>query len=449
MPQTILIVDDEPDLREILRMELEKEGYQILEAGDGKQARQLVEGELPELVLLDLNLPDESGISILQWLREQYPDIESIVVSGTGSIGMAVQSVKLGAFDYLEKPVDSDRLQITVQNALQRARLSQNIVQLRQDFKKRSKTVGDSEALEEVFDLIERAAPTDASVLIRGESGVGKELVADAIQQASKRNKNPYVKVNCAAIPKDLIESELFGHVKGSFTGATDTKAGKFELADGGTLFLDEVGDMSLMTQAKVLRFLQNGETQRVGGTTTRKVDVRVIAATNKDLEEEIREKRFREDLLYRLNVISIDVPPLRERKEDIPALVAHFIEKHGINKGYGARGITSEALAHLGDYDWPGNIRELENMIERYVILSRSELIEEIVLPSSTSGVESGTALDERVPFSDRVNAFSRDILVAALEKHQWNRSAAAKELGLHRNTLLSKMEKLGIGKE
>jgi len=304
--QAILIVDDEPDLREILRLELEKKGFHIIEAGYGKEARETIEQEIPDLLLLDLNLPDENGISILKWIQEKYPEIETIIVSGTGSIDMAVESVKIGAFDYLEKPVDFDRLHITVQNALERVKLSRNIVQMHLDTRKRSKIVGNSKVLDEVFNLIERTGPTDASVLIGGESGVGKELVADAIQQASSRSKNAYIKVNCAAIPKDLIESELFGHIKGAYTGATDTKPGKFELADDGSLFLDEIGDMSVPTQSKVLRFLQNGETQRVGGTTTRKVDVRIIAATNKNLEEEIKNKLFRQDLFYRLNVIII-----------------------------------------------------------------------------------------------------------------------------------------------
>lgn len=449
MSQTILIVDDEPDLREILRLELEKENYQILEAGNGQETRKCVEQELPDLLLLDLSLPDENGISILKWLQENYPEIGTIIISGTGSISMAVESVKLGAFDYLEKPVDSDRLQITVQNALDRVKLSRNIVQLHVDFRKRSKIVGSSKALEGIFDIVERAAPTDASVLICGESGVGKELFANAIQQASHRNKNAYVKVNCAAIPKDLIESELFGHVKGSYTGATDTRTGKFELADGGTLFLDEVGDMSLMTQSKVLRFLQNGETERVGGSRTRKVDVRVIAATNKNLEEEIEKKEFREDLYYRLNVITIKVPPLRERKEDISDLIFHFIGKHGTNKGYKVRGITSEALSQLEQYGWPGNIRELENVIERSIILSQSKLIEKVDLPSSEKRIESGMIQDEKLPFSDRLDAFSRNVLLDALEKHNWNQTTTAKYLGLHRNTLLSKMEKLEIHKD
>ena len=448
MSVTILIVDDRPERREIVRLQLEKKGYQILEAGNGSATRKIVETERPDLVLLDLRLPDEEGISILSWLRSEYSAIETIIISGTGSIGKAVKCVKLGAFDYLEKPVDADRLRITVRNALERARMSRRITELRVDFKERSKIVGNSNAMGKVFDLIELAGPTDASVLILGESGVGKELVADAIQRKSKRNKKAYIKLNCAAIPKDLIESELFGHVKGSFTGATASKVGKFEMADCGTLFLDEVGDMSLMSQAKVLRFLQNGEIQRVGGTTIKIVDVRIIAASNKKLQEEIKEKLFREDLFYRLNVISIEVPPLRERKEDIPSLIVHFIEKHGTKKGYDIKGISASAISQLENYDWPGNVRELENVIERSIILSGGELIKQIDIPASAEGKKKVDVLSTDKTFSTQLEEVSHGIIVNALDMHEWNQMATAKYLGLHRNTLLSKMEKLKINR-
>ena len=274
MSEAILIVDDEPYVREGFRRQLRGEGYQILEASNGSEARNIVETELPSLALLDLGLSDEHGISILSWLRQKYPRIETIVISGTGTISMAMKCIQLGAFDYLEKPVDSDRLRVTIQNALERARMSQRIFELRANNKASSKIVGNSKAMEKVFDLIERAGPTDASVLITGESGVGKELVADAIQHISQRKKNAYVKLNCAAIPVDLIESELFGHQKGAFTGASNSAVGKCEMAAGGTLFLDEVGDMCPGMQAKVLRFLQYGEVQRVGGTVRRQSNV-------------------------------------------------------------------------------------------------------------------------------------------------------------------------------
>ena len=445
MSVRILIVDDDPDIRETVRLQLGGE-FQFFEADNGTVARKIVETELPSLVLLDLSLPDEGGTSVLSWLRQEYSGIETIIISGTGSIGVALECIKLGAFDYLEKPIDTARLQVTVQNALERARMSQSIAELRAGFRERPKIIGNSKAMEKVFDLIELVGPSDASILITGESGVGKELVTDAVQRISKRKENAYVKLNCAAIPIDLIESELFGHEKGSFTGATASKDGQFEMADGGTLFLDEIGDMGLMTQAKMLRFLQYGEVQRVGGTSMKRVDVRIISASNKNLQEEIKEKRFRQDLFYRLNVISIDVPPLRERKEDIPGLVAHFIEKWGTNKGYDKKDISPEALFQLENYDWPGNVRELENVVQRSIILSKRGVIQEIDIPMSVEGEKKRRALSTKKNFSDRTQEFSHDIIVNVLETHGWNQSATARHLGLHRNTLLSRMKKLGI---
>lgn len=446
MAQTILIVDDESDLRDIYSLYLDAEECQIFEAGSAKQSKNIIEKELPDLVLLDLGLPDEGGITVLKWLRDKYPLIETIIISGTGSIEKALESVRLGAFDYLEKPVDSNRLIVTVRNALSRASLSKEKADFIADLNLHSQMIGNSKAMQEIFELIEIAGPTEASVLIQGESGVGKELVAKAIQQRSKRNKKPYVKLNCAAIPQELIESELFGHVKGSFTGATESKDGKVERADGGTLFLDEIGDMSLLTQAKVLRFLQEGEIERVGGSSKKKVDVRIIAATNKDLEEEINQKNFRSDLFYRLNVISIHVPPLRARLNDLPILVTHFLEKHGRKKGYSITGIEKAVLDMFQSYYWPGNVRELENLIERSVIFCKGSLITLAELPSLLNKKKQVSSLSSSTSFSEQVDYHMRDIIVKTLEENHWNQSKAASDLGLHRNTLISKMKKLNI---
>ncbi len=449
MKQTILIIDDEQDLRQIYSLYLEAEGCTIIEAETGAEGRRLIATEDPDLVLLDLKLPDDDGLNILSFIKTDFPGIETIIISGVGDIHKALDSVKLGAFDYLEKPVDSNRLIVTARNALSRANLFRENATLLAETKKHSDIVGSSKVMEKVFELIDIAGPSDATVLIHGESGVGKELVARAIQARSGRRKKSFIQLNCAAIPQELIESELFGHVKGSFTGATADKAGKAEMADGGTLFLDEIADMSLMTQAKVLRFLQNGDIEPVGGTGLKKVDVRIIAATNKDLLEEIKQKRFREDLYYRLNVIFIKIPPLRDRMEDIPGLVGYFLNKHGREKGYEAEGIEKRALKQLEKYHWPGNVRELENVIERSIIFCPGDKIQEIDHPAMESHSYEDEEGEGNSSFEDQVNQFSKRVIKEALRKFGWNQSLTAEQLGLHRNTLQSKIKKLNIQKD
>lgn len=454
MAQSILIVDNEPDLRNIYNLCLEAEKCQTFEAGTAEEARTIVETELPDLVLLDLGLPDEDGISVLKWLREKYPLIEAVIISGTGSIEKALESVRLGAFDYLEKPVDVDRLIVTARNALSRASLSKEKADIKGDMKRYTQIIGNSTGMKKVYNLIIKAAPTDASVLIQGESGTGKELVAGAIHRGSKRSKKPYIRLNCATIPQNLIESELFGLVKGSFTGATESKVGKIERADGGTLLLDEIGDMTTLTQAKVLRFLEEGEIERVGGGSTQKiVDVRIISATNKILEDEIKEKNFRSDLFFRLNVINIQIPPLRDRREDIPSLAIHLIDKLGMKKGFKIQGIDQDALDKLQEHDWPGNVRELENVIERSIIFCKGDSISAndlfqlramksvLVTPPPTLTTYSGS-------LNDQIDLHMREIIINTLEAYNWNQSKAAAKLGLHRNTLISKMKKLQISR-
>ncbi len=449
MKQKILIIDDEPDLRKIYSIYLEAEDCSIYEAGTGMEGRHLIAEQDPDLLLLDLNLPDDSGLEILKFIKQNFPGIETIIISGTGDIDKALESIKLGAFDYIEKPVNSNRLIITARNALSHANLHRENASLLADTKQQFDIVGNSKVMERVFELINIGGPSDASVLITGESGVGKELVARGIQSRSARRKKPFIQLNCAAIPQELIESELFGHMKGSFTGATSDKAGKAELADGGTLFLDEIGDMSLMTQAKVLRFLQNGEIEPVGGTGSKNVNVRIIAATNKDLLNEIKENRFREDLYYRLNVISIKIPALKDRMEDIPSLVNYFLNKHGLEKGYKVESIGKRALKQLERYDWPGNVRELENVIERSIIFCTGKKIKDIDHPAMGPGTIPIMDEPDGGSFDNQVNYFSKTVIKKALDKYDWNQSRTADQLGLHRNTLQSKIKKLNITKE
>src|SRR5215831_12278837 len=383
MPKSrILVIDDEAPIRDSLRMTLEYEGYEFIGAATGQEGLALAEREAPDLVLLDVKMPGMDGIEVLERLRNMNEALPVVVVSGHGTISTAVEATKKGAFDFIEKPFASERVLVSLRNALDSRQLRDENRSLKKAVEIRHQMIGESNGLKQVMAAVGRAAPTNATVLITGESGVGKELVARTIHRNSLRSRERFVQVNCAAIPEELIESELFGHEKGSFTGATEKQVGKFEQADRGTIFLDEVGDMSAKTQAKVLRVLQEGEVERLGSARTNKVDVRVIAATNKDLEAEIEKGNFREDLYFRLTVIPIKVPPLRDRREDIPALVRHFADLFGRENNRRAQRFTPAALDLMQKARWKGNVHELRNTVERLIIMTSGDSIDVPDLP-------------------------------------------------------------------
>ncbi|HTJ47088.1 MAG TPA: sigma-54 dependent transcriptional regulator [Kofleriaceae bacterium] len=449
MPRnTLLVIDDEPNILTTVRRSLEIEGYQVEVAGGGALGLSKLDELEVDLVLLDVNMPGEGGLEILPKIRAAHPDVSVIMMSGAATIETAVQATKLGAHDFIEKPLSGDKLLITVQNTLSFARLARENARLRARAKAEYAMIGASTSMRAIFDKIAKTAPSTGRVLITGENGTGKELVARAIHDHSKRSDGPFVKLNCAAIPAELIESELFGHEKGAFTGAATQRRGKFELADGGTLFLDEVGDMNPSAQAKVLRVLQEGELERVGGAETIKVDVRVIAATNKDLQAEIAAARFREDLYYRLAVVPIELPPLRSRREDIPALVEHFIEVVCAANDRRTKKVAQGAMTLLMQHDWPGNVRELKNVVERLAILTGdADVITEQDVHDALPAVKKVKAGFARgTPFKDLVSGAEREIILAALEANDYHVSNTAKELQLERSHLYKKMRGLGI---
>jgi two-component system nitrogen regulation response regulator NtrX len=460
MSGRLLVVDDERSIRDILAQVLGYEGYQVTTVSSGGEALNTYRQRAFDLVLLDVKMQGIDGLDTLSQLRQLDPEARVVMISGHGTIATAVQAVKVGAFDFLEKPLDADRLLVTVQRALEHRRLSGENARLREHLAKatdsRFAMVGDSEALREIRTLVQRVGPTDARVLITGENGSGKELVARAIHEASARRKQPFVEVNCAAIPSELVESELFGHVKGAFTGAVADHAGKFDAADRGTLFLDEIGDLAPGAQAKILRALQEGVIVRVGDSRPITVDVRVIAATNRDLRQAIRQGTFREDLYHRLNVMLIQVPPLRQRRGDIPALVSHFVASLGQGPGMSPKPFTGEALRALQQRRWPGNVRELRNAVERLLILSPG--------PEVTAEDVTGMLPAEPVqPFDTRplvdaageqtLNEFKedaeREFIAARLRAHDWNITETARGLGVPRSNLYKKIEKHGIDRE
>jgi two-component system nitrogen regulation response regulator NtrX len=449
----ILVVDDEEGIRKVLRQVLEYEGHEVIVAASGGEALQQYQQERPDLTLLDVKMSRMDGLEALDEVRSIDATAVVIMISGHGTIETAVDATRRGAFDFLEKPLDTDRLLVTIRNALQRRGLEQENARLRDEIESHYEIVGTSFAIRALLERIEKVAPTGARVLITGENGTGKELVARAIHRLSTRNGEPFVEVNCAAIPSELIESELFGHRKGSFTGAHEDRAGKFEQADTGTLFLDEIGDMSLAAQAKVLRALQDGYVTRVGGEQSIKVDVRVIAATNKKLETEIQENRFREDLYFRLNVVPIHVPPLRERREDIPMLVRHFAAKAAEEQRLPRRELTPGALGHLTRLDWPGNVRELRNTVERLLILARTETIDESDVTRLATGAQSTGGLSSELLDAATFNTFKegaeRAFILARLRAHDWNVSETARAIEMPRSNLYKKIEKYNLVRE
>jgi two-component system nitrogen regulation response regulator NtrX len=451
MPYRVLVIDDETAIREAIRMTLEYEGYRVDEARGGQDGLDKATKTAYDAILLDIKMPVLDGMEVLENLKEQRVQTPVIMVSGHGDISTAVECTKRGAYDFLEKPLNRDKLLLSVRNAVRVQKLEEENIELKEKAEKEYQLVGDSQVMRDLKSQVERAAPTKATVLITGESGTGKELVAREIHRRSSRANQPFVQVNCAAIPEELIESELFGHEKGSFTGAVRKQTGKFVAADGGTIFLDEIGDMSLRTQAKVLRVLQEGEVEPVGAATVIKVDVRVIAATNKELTEEIRAGRFREDLYYRLNVIPIRTPPLRERRDDIPVLGEHFAKLFSEEHNYHVKTFTSAAKKALQDAPWRGNVRELRNMIERLVIMVPADKIDITDLPAEffrTSGdiIASAMRLATLQEFKDEAE---KAFIVAKLREFGWNVSKTADAIDTPRSNLYKKIEQYNIRRE
>jgi two-component system nitrogen regulation response regulator NtrX len=454
MAHSVLVVDDEVNIRKTLNGVLSDEGYKVLLAENAEKAVDALSRSLVDAVLLDVWLPGMDGLEALRRIREMYPLLPVIMISGHGTIDMAVKAVKNGAFDFIEKPISLDKLLITLSRAIEREMLRSENVELKERVERKFRLVGESEAMRKLRAEIAAAGPTNASVLISGENGSGKEIVAREIHRHSRREGKPFVAVNCAAIPEELIESELFGHERGAFTGAVGKRRGRFEMADGGTLFLDEVGDMSPRTQAKILRVLEEREFERVGGGEKIRTDVRILAATNRNLPKEVAAGRFREDLYFRLNVFPIFVPALRDRKEDIPPIASHFIEEICGEQGKETKKLSAEAMRRLLAHSWPGNIRELRNVVERLVILSAGHRVEEDtvrrVLTAEPPSAEptAAQAFDEE-NFREATLAFEKAYLERKLRENDFNVSRTAEKLGLDRTSIHRKMKQLGISAE
>ena len=483
-PRSVLVVDDEPEIRSLLTDLLKEEGYQVRTADSGAKALAEIAKKMPDLVMMDIKLPDQDGIALLRQLKRDEPELEVIVMTAFGGSSTAIKAMEHGAYDYVTKPFEIDDLLAALKRVFEHADMSHEVSALRLELGKsaaeRERIVGSSKPMLEVFKLIGKVASADATVLISGESGTGKELVAEALHRASKRNPHPLVKVSCAALPESLLETELFGHEKGSFTGAMTMRKGRFETANKGTIFLDEIGEMTLGTQTKLLRILQEREFERIGSSVPIKIDIRVIAATNRNLSEEVEEGKFREDLYYRLNVIHIHMPPLRDRKDDIPLLVEHFLAKFRHAPDAIPTSITEEALTKLIAYDWPGNVRELENAIERAVVLARGNAITVEHLPFgdrseardrrrlanrrerlSEEADASGAELDEEEAsiepagtngdgeggtFKNQVAALEKQLIREALDRAGGNRTKAAEDLGIYRRLLYAKIKEYGL---
>lgn len=450
MADTILIVDDEPSIIQSLHGILTDEGFEVMAADGGLKALDTIKETIPDIVLLDIWMPDIDGIETLRRIRQLYPSLQVIMISGHGTIETAVRATKLGAYDFIEKPLSLEKVLLSVNNALNYNRLEAELDLFRERERQRYQISGHSRAITELKDQIKIVAPTEAWVLIVGENGTGKEIVAHTMHRLSKRNTKPFIEVNCAAIPEDLIESELFGHEKGAFTGATTMKRGKFDQANEGTLFLDEIGDMSLRAQSKVLRILQEQRFERVGGNRTIRVDTRVIAATNKNLEEEIAKGTFRDDLYFRLNVIPIRVPPLRERVDDIPELVDEFLDEFSLDTKKECNFLTSDALELLKKYSWPGNVRELRNLIERTAIMCPSAAISAKDIPSPFNTSRIGENKQEPLfsfgTLKEAREVFEKSFIASKLRQFEGNITKTAEAIGVERSNLHKKIKTYGL---
>jgi two-component system nitrogen regulation response regulator NtrX len=450
MARTILIVDDEASILQSLEGILTDEGFEVLIAQSGHDALEKIEEEIPDLVLLDIWMPGKDGIETLTNIKQSYPNLQVVMMSGHGTIETAVKATKVGAYDFIEKPLSLEKLLLSVNNALEYYRLEEEVSLLKEKEKRKHQITGRSEAISRLEEQIRIVAPTDAWVLISGENGTGKELVAHTIHALSRRNRKPMVEVNCAAIPEDLIESELFGHEKGAFTGATAMRKGKFDQAHEGTIFLDEIGDMSLKAQSKTLRILQEQKFERVGGTKTIRIDVRVLAATNKNLEAEIEKGTFREDLYFRLNVIPMRVPPLRERVEDIPELVDEFQKEFSFSTNIETKKFSEEVFHILQTYDWPGNVRELKNLVERLMIMTPGEVIQAKDIPSpfsGSSGIREGfESAFLKGSLKEARGEFEKAFIESKLREFEGNISQTAEAIGIERSNLHKKIKAYGL---
>ncbi len=450
MSHRILVVDDEASHRKMIEAVLSAEGYEVAQAEDGREAISAIEYRFYDLIIMDVRMPNVDGIEALQKIKHISPDIPIIIMTAYASVGTAVEALKSGAYDYLIKPLDIDELKILVDKALRYKQLEQENLYLKERLQDRfdfSSIIGRSPAMKKLFETMALVAPSEATVLIVGESGTGKELIANAIHQNSPRKDMPFIKVNCAALPETLLESELFGHEKGAFTGAIARKQGRFQLAHKSSILLDEIAEMAPATQAKILRVLQEREFEPVGSGQTMKVDTRVIAATNRNLEEEIQQGRFREDLYYRLNVVTVDVPPLRQRREDIPFLSDFFLKQYAEKNRRLIKGFTPRATDLLMRYDWPGNVRELENIIERAVIMARGEMITPLEFPADLQHLDEELK-DTRIDFTPgrSLKEVEKVMILRTLEETGGNRTHAARILGISRRTLQLKLKEYGI---
>lgn len=461
--KNILVVDDEESLRWVLKKGLEKRGYNVHTAENGKTALSFLSKNEYLLIFLDIFLPDINGLKLLEDIKKEREDIVVVIMTAQGTMKITIEAMQKGAYDYITKPFDMEEIYLLIDRIENLKRLEKRVCTLEEELKTKydaGEIIGKSQKMKEVFKMIGRAASSDATVFITGESGTGKELVARALYMSSKRSKGQFIAVNCAAIPKELIESELFGYEKGAFTGATELREGKFELADGGTLFLDEIGDMDVSLQAKLLRVIQEREFYRIGGRIPIKVDVRIITATNQDIDSAIREKRFREDLYHRLNVITISLPPLRERREDIPILAKHFLKRFSNELNSNVKNITDDAIDILKSHEWKGNVRELENIIKRAVVISSSDSIISEHFPFNAD-LKLKAAAKSNIDFilakvqdtigkgnlyNEIIGEVEKELLAVVLKKTEWNQLKAAEILGINRNTLSRKIKELGI---